>query len=97
MARSQESPVGNQERFRRANQRLYERVIAVVGDDRPVAFLCECADDSCTEAVNVTVREYRDVRGEDARFLIVNGHATVAGEEVVEDRGEYAVVEKASA
>jgi hypothetical protein len=97
MVPRQEHLVENQERFRRANKRLHERVRAMVEGERPIPFICECADDSCFETVRVTSREYVSVHGGDSRFLIVNGHPIVDGEEVVEERGEYAVVEKSPA
>jgi hypothetical protein len=97
MIPGQEPLIENQERFRRANERLHERVRAMVRGEQPIPFICECADESCLEPVHVTSREYLTVRDADSRFLIVNGHPTVDGEEVVEDRGEYAVVEKSPA
>jgi hypothetical protein len=96
MVPRQERLVENQNRFRRANQRLHERVVAMAHDDRTIPFICECADESCMEPVHVTSREYQNVREEQGRFLIINGHPTVDGEEIVEDRGDYAVVEKSS-
>jgi hypothetical protein len=87
----------SQERFRRANQRLHERIRAIADEDQPVPFLCECADESCMEPVPVTPREYRQVRGDESRFLVLNGHRLAMGEQVVEERGSYAVVAKTTA
>jgi hypothetical protein len=47
MVPGQKSLVENQQRFRRANERLYGAVSPMVDGDRPVPFLCECADASC--------------------------------------------------
>jgi hypothetical protein len=88
--------VENQQRFRRANERLQACVSGRVTEELPIPFICECADDSCLEPVRLTLPEYDDVRDDDARFMIVNGHATVAGEDVVEVREGYAVVEKST-
>jgi hypothetical protein len=97
MVPGEERRAQNQRRFRRANQRLQASVDGMVTDDVPIPFLCECADADCVEPVRVTLGEYRNVRSDDARFLIVTGHPTVSGEAVVEDRGSYAVVVKSSA
>jgi hypothetical protein len=70
--------VDNQVGFRRANERLIERVRALVGGGRRIPFLCECAA----------------VRADESRFVIARGHATIAGEEIVAEHEQYAVVEK---
>jgi hypothetical protein len=84
----------SQERFRLANQRLHERIRAIAAEDQPVPFLCECADEACMGPLPVTPREYRDVRADESRFLVLNGHRLARGERVVEERGGYAVVAK---
>jgi hypothetical protein len=89
-----EGLVENQERFRRANERLHGHVSTMALAERRIPFLCECADDDCMAAVEVTLREYEGVREDDSHFLIVSGHRTIEGEDVVEDRGPYTVVEK---
>jgi hypothetical protein len=94
MVSPQASLVENQQRFRRANQRLFGAVSPMVDGDRPVPFLCECADASCTAAVHLTLTQYRGVRSEDSRFVIVPGHATIDGEGVVTENERFSVVEK---
>jgi hypothetical protein len=94
MVSGQASLVENQQRFRRANQRLFGAVSPMVDGDRPVPFLCECADASCTAAVHLTLTQYRGVRSEDSRFVIVPGHATIDGEGVATDNERFSVVEK---
>jgi hypothetical protein len=84
----------NQELSRRANERLNERVAAMLLGDRPIPFLCECADGTCTEPVSLTEDEYVAVRAEDSRFAIVPGHAMLDDEDVVEEHELYDVVEK---
>jgi glutathionylspermidine synthase len=97
MVSRQERLAKNQDRFRRANERLHERISDLARIDQRVPFLCECADETCTAPVNVTLDEYADVRGARARFLIVPGHPTIEGEEVVAENERYAVAEKSSA
>ena len=94
MGSGQESLVENQQRFRRANQRLYGAVSPMVDGDRPVPFLCECADASCTAPVPLSLNQYRSVRSEDSRFVIVPGHATIDGEGVVTENERFSIVEK---
>jgi hypothetical protein len=94
MVSGQESLVENQQRFRRANQRLFGAVSPMVDGDRRVPFLCECADASCTAPVHLTLTQYRGVRSEESRFVIVPGHATIDGEGVVTENERFSVVEK---
>jgi hypothetical protein len=97
MASARQRQLGNQERFRRANERLHERIRAVLRDERPVPFLCECADDTCMDPVHLTLDEYRRIRGRDANYLIIPGHPMIEGEDVVCENERYAVVEKRAA
>jgi hypothetical protein len=97
MVQRQERLAENQERFRRANQRLREHVSTIARDDQRIPFLCECADEDCRDAVSVTLREYGHVRDDEHRFLIVPGHVTIEGEDVVAQGDGYAVVEKSAA
>jgi hypothetical protein len=89
--------VENQERFRRANERLHERVVTLARDEQWIPFLCECADEECVSAVHATLGEYAAVRDDDLRFLIVPGHQMIDGEHVVEKRERYNIVEKPAA
>jgi hypothetical protein len=94
MVSRQERLTENQNRFRRANQRLRERISGLAGTDQRVPFLCECADEMCTAPVSVTLDEYAAVRANGARYLIVPGHATIEAEDVVAENERYAVAEK---
>lgn len=87
----------NQGRLRRANERLHERVAGIVRDDQRIPFLCECADESCVEPVLLTLDDYARVRDADMRFLIVPGHPTIEGENVVAEGDGYLIVEKPAA
>jgi hypothetical protein len=86
--------VGNQELFRRANERLGELVVDRVPSDGPVPFLCECADGECTGTVPLTLDELARVHAHPRRFVVLRGHRLVAGERVVEQRDGYCIVEK---
>jgi hypothetical protein len=84
----------SQDLFRRANQGLEKAIRSKVSEDRPIPFLCECLDESCTSSVEITLSEYDQVRAHANRYVIVPGHLTLDGEHVLEEDGRRAVVEK---
>jgi hypothetical protein len=86
-----------QKRFRRANERLHERVGPVIHDEQRVPFLCECADDKCVAAVELTLQEYSHEHDDDSRFVILPGHPMIEGADVVSQNDRYAVVDKSAA
>ena len=59
-----------------------------------IGFVCECGDGSCTEQVELEVREYEAVRANARRFLTLPGHEIHEVERVVEHHDRYQVVEK---
>ena len=60
-------------------------------------FLCECADVGCLTRLRLTLAEYERVRSNPYRFVIAPGHEEPDAEEIVENLGRYAVVEKVGA
>jgi hypothetical protein len=84
----------NDATFRHANEQI-ERA-AERADIELVPFLCECADERCTEIVRLTLADYEAVRGDPRWFLNVPGHeqGSQPHVRVVDDRGDYLVVEK---
>jgi hypothetical protein len=86
----------NEELFRTANERLREQIEDIVPPGRPVPFLCECMDELCTERIDMTLEDYRDVRADNDTFAVAPGHAAPQGEAVVEERGAFQVVQKES-
>ena len=58
-----------------------------------VPFVCECGKLGCTAVVELTLREYEDVRADSRRFLVVPGHEA-ATEEAREEDSRYSVVVK---
>jgi hypothetical protein len=83
----------NQAIFRDANERIEESVDALeLTGETP--FLCECGDERCSAALMLRRDEYESVRAHATRFVIVPGHETPEGEEVVERNDRYWVVEK---
>jgi hypothetical protein len=88
--------IASQAAFRAANERL----AGVAGRgpaDRIVPFLCECADDECRGRVNMSVPEYRAIHDDRDRYATLRDHATADGEEVIERRELFDIVQKAAA
>ena len=57
-------------------------------------FVCECADEHCTERVTLALGEYEDVRRVPTHFIVIHGHVNHQFETVVESVDGYVVVEK---
>jgi hypothetical protein len=85
----------NDHRFRQANEQIREAADEHRFAD-PIPFLCECADERCTEIVQLTREEYASIRSNDRRFVSAPGHTLeqTEHEEVVERTGGYDVMEK---
>jgi hypothetical protein len=82
----------NEAFFRQVNERIRE--IAGNDLDSQHEFLCECADPTCTERIELSLREYERVRGRSARFVLARGHTAPEIEYVVERDEEHVVIEK---
>ena len=81
--------------FRDANEHILERA-RQYGLGGLVPFICECAEESCTTIVPLSLEEYGHVRADSTHFLNVPGHQ-VAGQghvRVVEEHDRYVIVEK---
>ena len=64
------------------------------GADQALEVLCECGRQSCSGVITLTVGEYEGVHSQDDRFVVLRGHESLEIERVVEERGEYLVVDK---
>jgi hypothetical protein len=78
--------------FREVNERIAETAERFGADES--AFVCECADPSCTHRVEASLDAYEHVRGDGATFLLVPGHEDERVEAVVLEQDGHAVVEK---
>ena len=84
----------NEALFRDINEQI-QRAAGRFGEDGHVyEFLCECANRDCTLRLSLTRGEYERARGHPARFIVAAGHELPDIERVVEDLGEYRLVEK---
>lgn len=84
----------NDSTFREANEKIaraateYERV-------GQVPFICECATESCTVIVKLSLAEYEEVRSVATRFFVLPGHQASEGVvSLLEDCGSYFLLEK---
>jgi hypothetical protein len=93
--RTAERVARNDATFREANEHIAERADAY-GVDGLIPFICECAEETCTEIVRLTPDEYAHVRSDGAHFLNEHGHVASAGPHahVVEEHERYTIVEK---
>jgi hypothetical protein len=83
----------NEALFREVNERVEELHEARSGHD-VAEFVCECADDSCTERIPVPLQVYEDVRADPRRFIIHPGHQHSELEHVVDADDRFLIVEK---
>jgi hypothetical protein len=60
------------------------------------AWVCECANDTCTERVKMSASEYEKIRSDGTRFFVAPGdeHVWPDVEEVTERNASYWVIEK---
>jgi len=63
-------------------------------EDTPVGFRCECAQLGCNQLIELSVREYEDIRAHPRRFVVVPGHEAPDVETVIEAGPRYVIVEK---
>ena len=59
--------------------------------------LCECADEHCVETLELSLREYEEIRASPVHFPVKVGHDYPEFERVVAVSDGYAVVEKIGA
>ena len=84
----------NEALFREVNENiagLEERYGATA--TQPV-FVCECANQGCTDQLAVDLETYERVRQEPRFFFVLPGHQSPEIERVVETRRDYLVVQK---
>jgi hypothetical protein len=83
----------NEAMFRSANERMSEWEEQRINEAEELYF-CECADEDCREKVKLHKADYERVRSDSCHFLVVHGHETPDVESVVEDHGDWTVIEK---
>ncbi len=84
----------NEALFRRVNERLEEVNDAFNSVVDDAEFVCECASIDCVDRIQLTLADYEALRSDPTHFVVKPAHVLADSERVVEDRGEYAIVEK---
>jgi hypothetical protein len=96
MSSNEDRLARNEVMFRAINDRIRDLAnrFGTMSDDS-LAFVCECADETCVERVSLTPAQYDDVRAIPARFVVAPGHeATPLVERVVFRGPEFVIVRK---
>jgi hypothetical protein len=85
----------NEKLFREVNERL-ETLHHRLGDSdsEPQEWLCECADTSCVDRIELTPAEYERTHVAPDRFVVKTEHVIPDLERVLERNERYSVVEK---
>ena len=89
---AREPQVDNPNHFRVANDQIADTA-RITSFPANVPFLCECADDACTQVLPLGLDEYETVRAEPARRVTLPGHPTGDGASVVEENERFALVD----
>ena len=84
----------NEAMFREVNERLGElnRTFADLTDRLQV--VCECAEMTCAEMIEVPAADYERIRADALLFILVPGHEVTEIEDVVEVLPGFEVVRK---
>jgi len=97
MDQSERRRAENEAVFRQRNDRLKNAIDTVLPDENKVdinlRFTCECSNEFCHAAVELSAAKYEQIRRHPRQFIIVPGHEQPDIEGVVEFEG-YAVAEK---
>ena len=95
MPSAEERLARNEVMFRAINERIRDLARRFDMETEPVAFICECSDETCVERVSLTVDQYDEMRALPARFVVMPGHeATPLVERVVFRSPGFVLVRK---
>jgi hypothetical protein len=86
----------NEALFRDVNERLMEHKRDHPIWSLPSMWICECADESCAERIEMSALEYEELRSEPTHFAVFpsENHVRPEMERIVEQWDGYWVVEK---
>jgi hypothetical protein len=86
----------NEALMREVNERIeaLEKEAADLGSSDLLEFICECGREGCTTLVQLTLGEYEEVRTQDDRFAVSQGHETPDLENVVSRNERWVLVDK---
>jgi hypothetical protein len=80
--------------LRAANEEIARIDAGFSTDGAALEIVCECARSDCVELIAVSPTDYRKVRSEPRRFLLVAGHELPEIERVADRFDGFVVVEK---
>jgi len=78
--------------FRDVNERIAESAQRFEADQ--TQFVCECADPSCADRIELSLDDYERVREDATHFVLIEGHVDERVERVIAKRRKYSIVEK---
>jgi hypothetical protein len=88
--------VMNQSLFREINERVKDlnsgfSMVLPIGD-----WICECANDTCVERIEMSADEYEAVRRDGARFFVApsDEHVLAHSQRIAERHDKYWILEK---
>lgn len=86
----------NQSSFRDLNERINAGKQARTTWVTISPWVCECADEDCTERIMMTLEEYEKLRSDPTHFVVApdEKHVVHEAERIVEKQERYWVVEK---
>ena len=84
----------NEALFRGVNEKLEDLNEGVAFITDTFSIICECADLTCADRIELTQDDYTRLRSEPTRFAIIHGHLAVGTEDVVESHEAYDIVRK---
>ncbi|MDX6568682.1 MAG: hypothetical protein QOH15_1260 [Gaiellales bacterium] len=84
----------NQSLFREINERIESLNESLETITHSSEWICECADLTCIEKIEMPLDEYERIRQHPDRFPVKRGHEVPDVEKTVEQHDGYLVVEK---
>ncbi len=90
MSTTEERLAHNQAVFRAANEAIIKNP-----SERSAlrTFICECGEESCMTAIQLTHADYDALRSNPRHFALARGHES-EGDSILEERAGYTLVEK---
>jgi hypothetical protein len=83
----------NEALFRAVNEEV-DKLSQHASGPQLTRYVCECPDLECGSHLELSPREYRDVRRNPTQFLVLPDHVFPELERVVDDRSRYVIVRK---
>jgi hypothetical protein len=92
----QQRAARNQSLFREVNERVKDVNDSFHAFTSVSDWVCECANDTCVERIEMTSKDYEHIRADATRFFVSpsNEHVWPDVERVIERQPNYWIVEK---